>query len=150
LGVVELRQMKEEDLDRVAALEVSIFPEPWSRPCFETDGARKDLLRLVVEDEGVIVAYLVAWGVDQLHIANVAVVPEARRQGIAGRLMARAERFARERGLPSLYLEVRESNAAARAFYRHLGFMQTHVRQSYYANGEDAVIMERDVPSAPR
>jgi ribosomal-protein-alanine N-acetyltransferase len=148
LRVVTLRSMTADDLERVAALERSIFPEPWSRGCFETDGKRADILRLVAEEQGVIVAYLVAWGMDQLHIANVATATQSRRQGIGSRLMARAERFARERGLLSLYLEVRESNTGARAFYRRLGFVQTHSRRGYYSNGEDAVIMERDVAPA--
>ena len=48
-------------------------------------------------------------------------------------------------GAKSLYLEVRVSNAVARKFYAERGFVPTYLRKGYYENGEDAVIMEREV-----
>jgi ribosomal-protein-alanine N-acetyltransferase len=44
----------------------------------------------------------------------------------------------------AIFLEVRESNAAARAFYEKLGFEQMGRRKGYYADGlEDAIIYRR-------
>ncbi len=135
--------MTEDDLDRVVELERAIFPEPWSRFCFLAGLRRPRTICLVAEVEEQVKGYLVVWGNGELHIANIAVASEARRQGIGTRLVAACEDFARSSGCRSLCLEVRESNAIARCFYEGLGFVQTCVWQGYYSNGENAVIMER-------
>jgi ribosomal-protein-alanine N-acetyltransferase len=59
--------------------------------------------------------------------------------------MAEVLRYAASVGAASVYLEVRVSNAAARSFYAAHGFVPTFTRKGYYENGEDALIMERDV-----
>ena len=55
--------------------------------------------------------------------------------------------FARRSKANSLYLEVRVSNTIARKFYSERRFVPTYLRKGYYENGEDAVIMEREVDS---
>ena len=44
-------------------------------------------------------------------------------------------------------LEVRVSNAAAIALYEQLGFLQVGRRKGYYQDGEDAILMNMDIPS---
>lgn len=82
-----------------------------------------------------------------LHLApeweleNIIVAPEARRKGVAMQLVERLLAAARETHSESVFLEVRESNLAARGLYRKLGFRQTGRRKSYYTNPlEDAVL----------
>lgn len=137
--------MTEDDLDEVVVLERAVFSDPWQRSFFRADLHRPDGLMLVAEREGRVCGYVVAWGGEETHIANLAVVPDERRQGVGSRLMDEVVEFAR-RGTPgSLYLEVRESNSNAQEFYRRLGFIRTFLRQGYYRNGESAVVMERDL-----
>jgi ribosomal-protein-alanine N-acetyltransferase len=77
---------------------------------------------------------------DEHEILNIAVLPEARRRGVARSLMARA--LAARTG--TVFLEVRESNAAARAFYLRLGFAECGRRRDYYDGPrEDAIVMQR-------
>jgi len=61
-------------------------------------------------------------GMPQGFIAYMAVEPDARRHGVASRLLAAAEDAARVRGLPHIALMVTEDNAAAREFYAQAGF----------------------------
>ncbi len=150
--------MTEVDLDQVAKLEREIFPDPWPRTYFSRDVYRPHSLALVAvtRDEGAggkterVVGYAVAWVQGELHLANIAVAPAERRKGIGTALLAKVEEFGRELGASSVYLEVRESNVGAQAFYRRQGFVQTYVRPGYYANRDNAVIMEKDLlpPSA--
>ena len=82
---------------------------------------------------------------DQGYITNVAVRPEYRRQGVASQLLEVFARFAQGRGLAFLSLEVRASNAAARALYEKHGYVQAGLRRNYYEHPrEDAVIMTRE------
>jgi ribosomal-protein-alanine N-acetyltransferase len=86
----------------------------------------------------------VAWlGAGSGHLGNLAVVPEARRGGVASALVADLLAAARERGVGSLTLEVRATNDAAQALYRGHGFRLAGLRRGYYRDtGEDALVME--------
>ena len=97
-----------------------------------------------VGEDGVLLGYggisLVA---DEAEIITVAVAPASRRQGIARALMEHMLRLATG-AKASVYLEVRTSNAPARALYRALGYAETGVRKNYYTSPrEDAVLMMR-------
>lgn len=140
-----IRQMTEADLDRVMMIETQTFPNPWRRSFFASDIFRPDALCVVAEDSRRVVGYLVAWGREEVHIANIAVAPEVRRQGIGTRLMETALEFARHQGADSVYLEVRISNTGAQKFYRRFGFVPTYIRRGYYENGEDAIVMELEI-----
>jgi len=61
-------------------------------------------------------------GAERAHVADLAVVPSARRMGVGTALMEAAESWSRERGLPVLSLDVWATNDAAMAFYRRLGY----------------------------
>jgi len=72
------------------------------------------------------------------EILNLAVAPAYRRAGIATLLMG-----LEFRKKASLVLEVRESNAAARALYERLGFVEISRRNNYYDNPpETAIVMQ--------
>ena len=136
--------MTEDDLDRVMELERAIFASPWRRSFFLSDISRPQGLSVVAEDEGVVLGYAVAWGTEEVHLANLAVWEDARGKGIGGRLLNEVIAFAGRSKAESIYLEVRVSNTIARKFYAERGFVPTYTRKGYYENGEDAVIMERD------
>lgn len=70
------------------------------------------------------------------EVLHVEVRPEWRRQGVGRALIVQTRREA-----PVWHLEVRESNAAARALYEQLGFQEVGRRRGYYGDGETAVLM---------
>jgi len=76
---------------------------------------------------------------DEIEILNVAVDPPFRRRGAARALIQ--EMIGRNRG--KVYLEVRQSNLAARKLYHSLGFEAIGVRQDYYSGPvESAIVMK--------
>ena len=79
-----IRRMSIDDLDRVMAIEEASFASPWSRASFENELRKEYGVPLVVEIKGHVVGYLIQWlVVDEIHIANIAVHPQWRRQGFA-------------------------------------------------------------------
>lgn len=146
-----IRRMIPDDLDRVLEIENLSFSMPWSRTGFEAELIKPYGRSLVFAADGRVNGYLVAWRVEEdLHIANLAVHPEHRRQGVAEMLLRHCLKEDADAAWAGL--EVRVSNAAALTLYRKFGFCPTHVRRAYYSdNREDAVIMTKDLtPSITR
>ena len=134
------------DVPAVHRIEQSSFPAPWRFEFYESEVAASHRFNLVAKRRGVVVGYLFAmWLFDEMHVNKIAVIESERRKGIADALMDRCFAFAREQRIHSISLEVRKSNDGAQAFYRHLDFKASYVRQRYYPDGEAAVVMTRTV-----
>lgn len=136
------------DLDAVVDLEVVAFADPWTRQAFEAAlKERHARFRVARTPDGQLIGYVIAWFVvDEGEIANLAVVPTARRRGVARALLEAIIAEARASGIARLFLEVRESNAAARALYASRGFKPIARRARYYRKPvEDAIVLRLEV-----
>ena len=81
------------------------------------------------------------------EILNLAVLPGYRRQGVGRRLLEHGLALLVGRGVREAYLEVRESNLAARDLYLGFGFRPVGVRPHYYRNpAEDALVLRARLP----
>lgn len=139
-----VRRMEVADLERVAAIEAEAFTAPWKVETFRKLLEREAAELLVLELPDVPVAgYAILWCVlDQGELANIAVAEEWRGRALGAFLLDRVVDVARERGVRSLFLEVRESNAAARHLYETRGFMEIGRRADYYDDPrEDARVL---------
>jgi ribosomal-protein-alanine N-acetyltransferase len=151
---VALRPAADADLDEIVAIERLAFSDPWSRHSFEQLLGNPAVRFTVAERRfghaSGVAGYAVAWFVvEQAEIANLAVAPSARRHGVGARLLDDVIAHAADRECDALFLEVRDSNVAARALYVSRGFRQIGRRRNYYRNPiEDALVLRRDV--APR
>ena len=137
--------MVTDDLDTIVALEERIFTDPWSKSSFQAELVNKKYSHpLVMELEGRIVAYAVVWHFfGEMHIANIAVHPDYRRMGLGKRFMEYIlEHFG---NAEFAFLEVRRSNKAAIKLYQSFGFKVLSVRKRYYHDGEDALVMVKDL-----
>jgi ribosomal-protein-alanine acetyltransferase len=142
---------EEEDVAELLELERRCASHPWTERHFR--GAIDPAARtqtLVARAPGpkgtrVIVGFCaVRRVVDEVHVENLAVRPSERRRGLARRLLRFVlERAVRE-GARAALLEVRESNAAARALYEREGFHVAGRREAYYnAPVEAAILLAR-------
>lgn len=144
-----IRPAEARDLASIAAIETASLPwaARWSSDSYlpAPDGVR---FACVAELEGRIVGFLMArLAVRELEILNLAVAPGARRSGVGRALVRAALEAAAAQGATGVFLEVRESNAAALAFYDRLGFAVTGRRHGYYREpDESAVLMSRALP----
>ncbi|MDX1513689.1 MAG: GNAT family N-acetyltransferase [Gammaproteobacteria bacterium] len=88
---------------------------------------------------------IMRFGNEEAHLDLLAVKPAFRRAGTGRRLMEWLEESALVAGVSVIYLEVRENNAEARAFYEALGYCRVRRLSGYYRGRETAVCMARDL-----
>ena len=144
---VRIIPMNADHLDQVAELERICFSTPWSRNMLaeELENALSAFL-VAVDDADNVVGYAGLQVIlDEGYITNVAVRPDCRQQGIAGKLLQVFLDFAQGNRLAFLTLEVRASNTAAIILYGSRGFRETGRRKNYYEHPrEDAIIMTKE------
>lgn len=144
---VRIVPLTADHLDEAAELERLCFSDPWSRNMLAEE-LNNDLSALLAaeDDSGRLVGYAGLQVIlDEGYITNVAVRPECRRQGIAGKLLQVFVDFAQGNRLAFLTLEVRASNYDAIALYGSRGFRSAGRRKNYYEHPrEDAIIMTRE------
>jgi len=145
LSAVLIRPMTEADVKAVAEIEKECFSQPWSE-----DGIRQELFNssarfFVAEKTGKAVGYMGMHIVlDECYIANIAVLPSHRRQGIAQKLLTNAIEKAEKAGCSFISLEVRLSNCGAIALYEKNGFERMGERKNFYQSPtENALIMTK-------
>ncbi len=132
---VVIRAASKQDLPTIAQIQsAAAEASQWNPGDYLTFECR------VAEREGVVVGFIVVRAVaGECEILNLAVAPGARRQGVGRQLLSDAV----QRHPGEFFLEVRESNQAARQFYEVLGFRKITKRLQYYANPvESAIVMK--------
>jgi ribosomal-protein-alanine N-acetyltransferase len=147
---VSITQMTEHDLLEVVEIEESSGLSRWGWAAYyaELQGSNRHLM-LVARIKNnprrghSVAGYIVArMGADELHINNVAVRDEFRRQGIGQQLLDRILEEGRQSQIPCAFLELRGGNTAALALYQKCGFKVTATRKNYYSDPvEDALVM---------
>ncbi len=141
-------------LDAVLLVEQSAYERPWTRGNFTDSlnaGYQAQLLTAGNGDSTTapLLGYFVAMkGVDEVHLLNITVALAHQRLGWARVMLDALAIWARGQGAQWLWLEVRVSNARAKAVYQRYGFREVGLRRNYYPSGgtgvskrEDAVVM---------
>ena len=130
-----IRRGEARDLTEVAAIQTA-SPEAaaWNDVA---DYLQYDFRVCVRENHiaGFLISRMVADG--ECELLNLAVAPAFRRRGVARRLIESLQ----IESTSSIYLEVRESNGPARAFYKALGFQDISIRPAYYETTREAAIV---------
>ncbi len=143
-----IRSAGPADLESVAAIELACFAsDPWPQQSFESFLDRPGVDFLVAEDprrEAGVAGYAVLIRVgDEAELLNLAVAGDSRRDGIGRALLDKVLALAAGQGVRTVYLEVRESNAAARGLYQAYGFVEVGNRRGYYQRPvESALILQ--------
>jgi ribosomal-protein-alanine N-acetyltransferase len=148
-GKLNLRPMRDGDLEQVLRMERLSFSSPWSRSIFLHE-LHVDPMAMswVLEREGRLLGYASVWvRGDELKINNLVVDPAHRRSGLADLLLPALLSEGLKRGCERVVLEVRPSNLPARKLYEKHGFAVTGRVANYYRQeGEDALVMEMPLP----
>lgn len=137
--------MTEEYIGGVVSLERECFSHPWSEKSLREELDNDQAHFLCAVADGCVAGYIgVQEIVGEAYITNVAVSEKFRRRGIAEKLLEEAERGAIKRGCVLITLEVRASNAPAKARYKKRGFKEVGTRKNFYSDPrEDAEIMTK-------
>ena len=144
-GVLTIEPMRRRHLSAIMPIESVSYPRPWPIGIFQSEielMRRGERHYLIAREDGVVVGYGgVMFVLDDAHVTNIAVASKRQRTGIATRLLAELAGQAIAHGCQALTLEVRASNTAAQALYHQFGFVPAGVRQKYYENSDDAIVM---------
>lgn len=142
---IELVSYNETFTGHISECERLCFSNPWSedgvRQFFENsnNGA---VIALVSGEFAGYVTY--SHVLDEIQIANVAVMPEFRRKSVAESIVAELVKIAKQLNAVRITLEVRESNVPAIKLYEKTGFEKIATRKGFYTNPrEDAFIMDK-------
>lgn len=156
--MLTIRPLLPEDADATTALGRRAFASRSEQPDFEIELERA-IARTwiaVIEEPAApprVVGYALGWlSGEDAELMSIAVGPEERGRGIGRALLSRFLQEMGEARVESVLLEVRASNAPARALYESLGFEPLGTRRRYYADGEDAWTYQLLTPArrAPR
>ncbi|MBU0691933.1 ribosomal protein S18-alanine N-acetyltransferase [bacterium] len=142
----EIKPLTADHLHEVVKIEKASFSDPWPESAFRNlmIQTRNNWAILIGGD---VAGYLVTqWVLDEIHILNLAVSERFRRRGLAAALMSFLIKSGQKKKSRDMYLEVRASNDAARALYAKFGFSPLGMRKSYYADGEDAMVLHKRIP----
>jgi ribosomal-protein-alanine N-acetyltransferase len=103
---------------------------------------------IVAEINGTIVAFLIM-EVHRNHktatIVTLDVRQSERRSGLGSQLLKRSEEILSDYGVESYDLQVDVTNGAAVGFYKKHGFKSIRILRNYYANGNDAYLMVKNL-----
>jgi len=143
---IALRPALIADVKAMAAIELVAFSDPWPASSFaEMLPMAHSRMVVAVDAQEVLVGYCILLSAaDEGEIANIAVRPTERGRGIGAMLLDDALAAAARMGVTQLFLEVRTSNAAARALYASRSFVSVGRRTAYYSDPtEDALVLRR-------
>jgi [ribosomal protein S18]-alanine N-acetyltransferase len=127
----------------MAAIHGAAFPahDAWSPAVFGQQLELPGVFGLLHASGGMILVRVAA---DEAEILTLAVIPEARRCGIALALLHESTMTASAMGATAVFLEVSVANSAARAVYTRAGFKPVGRRRDYYSDRSDALVLRLD------
>ncbi len=135
-----------KDLDAIEALERECFSDPWSRTMLAESFLSNGFFGLLLEEEGNLIGYGGARVVlDEAEIELIAVREMFRCCGRGRAIVEDLLTVAKERGAARVFLEVRVSNVSAQLLYLKCGFRGLYARTRYYPDGEDAIVMVKEL-----
>ena len=150
-----LRKFKSDDLQAVMQINRVCLPENYTDFFFVDLHQRFPETFIVAEQDEKIIGYIMCrievglsnYGFGGLvrkgHVVSIAILPQARRKGVATAIITKAlhgmEYYKAKQG----FLEVRVTNEPAITLYKGLGFEITRTINGYYSDGEDAYVMTK-------
>jgi len=148
----KIRKATLADLNTIAGIAGMDAHGSWTRPLLEHEltitWSHVEVVELTDDPAASafspIAAFMVWWHVaGEVELLEIAVDKALRRRGIARLLMEHLITQTKVLGATRILLEVRRDNGPARGLYDDMGFVVVGARPRYYADGEDAVLMDR-------
>lgn len=136
------------DLQAAYQLEKRCHEYPWSKITFYSNQGERYLNKKIEIDDHLVGFLICQTVLDEASLFNIAIDPNYRQQGLARSILNNLITELEAKKIKVLWLEVRESNAAAIALYQQIGFNEISIRKNYYPtkNGhEDAIIMAYNI-----
>lgn len=144
--MVEIYNLTKEDINAVVELEEKYLLETIGYEMLANELHNKYAHFFVAKKGDEVIGYIGGWIIDTTcDMINFVVKEEYQRMGIGTKLYLTLENKTKELGANEILLEVRINNIKAQNFYQKQGFKQIFVRTKYYKNGEDALILRKEL-----
>lgn len=148
LNRVIIEPVQEKDLDQIYEIEMENFKFFWSKNYILFNIRLPDAFRKFyvakVDDE--VVGYVVCWLSDETaHIHNISVKKHYQNLGIGSKILDFLTEKLKEINIKIIMLEVRKDNILAIKFYKKFGFKDVIIKEKFYPDGEDAIVMIKDL-----
>ena len=141
---LEIVEYKNKYAKQVYFILKENFKNPWSIEIINASNPFSRKLVALYEEK--IVGFLNGEIIlDEGNILMISVKKEFQNKGVGRKLMNRFEKLAKKEGVKAIYLEVSEKNINAINFYKKLGFIPIGLRKKYYKNGENALLLKKEV-----
>ena len=139
------RELSCADLDLISEFHRTEFADGWNKAQLRSAFETGRFIALGAFDERLVGVITLSTSFDDADLEGVAVRREYRKTGVATRLLSAAQEKLKERGVKRLLLEVREGNIPAKNFYLKSGFEKISTRKNYYPDGENALVMVKEI-----
>jgi len=140
---VTISPILKADCGKLAVLHDMVFPKGWSAAELARLSGERGMVALASkasEPDGFILVRVVS---DEAEILTLAIHTNRRRSGIGRALLIQSLIDCEQAGARRVLLEVSKDNDAAIQLYTTCGFRETGLRKAYYADGGDAIVMEK-------
>ncbi len=134
------------DIDKIVALNQKNFADGWNKSMLESAFSTGRFICIGIEEDEKLIGLISCSATDyDADIESITIAEEYRRNGFAKALLGLLEVKLKEKNIEKVFLEVRESNTPAKNLYLGAGYNEIHKRKKYYSDGEDAVIMAKEL-----
>ena len=143
--MISISPIEAQDFDALYAIEQAAHAVPWSLGTLKNNQGERYLNLKIAEGHQIYGFAICQTVLDEATLFNIAIAPQKQDLGLGRQLLNELITRLRQKGILTLWLEVRESNKKAQALYDSLGFNQVDIRKNYYptpdGKRENAVVM---------
>lgn len=143
---INVSKMTISDFKNIQHSLLTDFDNFWNLSTFENELNNKNSYYLIAKDSinneilGFIGMKII---IDEADIMNVVTKKNKRNLGIATYMLENLIKIAKEKNIKKLTLEVNTTNVSAIHLYEKFNFKKIAVREKYYNNTDDALIMQK-------
>lgn len=144
---IQINKMSLTDLEGIKDNLISDFDDFWTYKTLNEELNSEFSHFFVARDESDKIVGFAGLKIvlDEADIMNIVVKKDSRNKGIGSLLLEHLISFAKSKNIKTITLEVNEKNTSAIALYKKFGFEKIYIREHYYNNSYDAIIMKNKI-----
>jgi ribosomal-protein-alanine N-acetyltransferase len=140
---ISFKELNTEFDQEISLIESRIHRNPWSQEQIKESFQNKNNLVIGVFNQDELIGYcFILIAQTEAEILNIAIDINFQRKGLGEILLKECFERLKSQQAKNLFLEVRESNHAAKNLYSKMGFKTIGIRKNYYSDNEDANMMQ--------
>ncbi len=135
-----------ENIDTVCEIDKTSSCYNWTKQMFLEELENKNSFFKVLFSDNKLVGYIIYHIIlDEAEILNIVIDNKFKKQHLGKYLLEQTLNNISKQGIKTIFLEVGEKNIPAINLYIKFGFKQYNIRNNYYKNGENALLLKKIV-----